>query len=359
MKSGFTNRSQSRIIFCVLNWGLGHASRSVPVIHELLSQGFYVELASDGRAGGLLKSEFPELVYHEMPGYDVSYPSENMQWNIVKQFPKIVSAISSEKSWVRQLHKVNPFDILISDNRYGCRIPGVYNIMISHQIKPLTGSESTNWLASRISQRMFSKYDEVWIPDEKAMRLSGYLGDASGLSNAHCIGLLSRNLSVGTSISKKYKSVAILSGPEPQRSYLESWVRKQWSDWKEPHLIVRGVTEGSSEIRQLTDSGYEVDFLSGRAWQNAILSAEVVVGRSGYSSIMDYISWRKKCILIPTPGQYEQEYLSEHIVYPGIRFEPDFNFDLIETIQELVEEEIPEYRNMRLNQRVNELRMGL
>ena len=356
MKSDFTNRSQIRVLFCVLNWGLGHASRSIPVIHQLLSQGYFVDLASDGRAGRLLKSEFPDLEYFEMPGYKVSYPSENMQWNIASQSPKILSAISAERSWVRQMHKVNPYDILISDNRYGCRVPGIHNIMITHQISPLTGSQSTNWIASKISRRVFDTYDEVWIPDDESLNLSGRLGQSQSLRHSRFIGLLSRSLESPSESKMRYKAMAILSGPEPQRSIFESWVREEWAEWTEPYLIVRGVTEGSDEIRKISQNGYEVDFLSGSSWAEAVLSSDVIVGRAGYSSIMDYVTWKKKCILIPTPGQYEQEYLAEHIDYPGIHFRRHLDFDLIHTINRLDEVEMPDYVNEELSRCVRQLK---
>jgi UDP-N-acetylglucosamine transferase subunit ALG13 len=51
--------------------------------------------------------------------------------------------------------------------------------------------------------------------------------------------------------------------------------------------------------------------------QPLLNSAHTVICRSGYSSVMDILALGKKSILIPTPGQTEQEYLAQHLHYIG------------------------------------------
>lgn len=45
--------------------------------------------------------------------------------------------------------------------------------------------------------------------------------------------------------------------------------------------------------------------------------AEWVISRSGYSTVMDIAMLGKKAILVPTPGQPEQEYLGEYLSAKG------------------------------------------
>ena len=61
------------ILIAPLNWGLGHATRCIPIIKALEENGFNPIIASDGVALALLKKEFPHLITLELPSYNIKY----------------------------------------------------------------------------------------------------------------------------------------------------------------------------------------------------------------------------------------------------------------------------------------------
>ncbi len=104
MQSG----EQKPVLFAVLNWGIGHASRSVPLIRALQNKGIPVILASDGVAADLLRIEFPGQIIHELPTYTIRYSRQNMYWNVLRSLWIILSAIWAEQRWIRAIIRHQP-----------------------------------------------------------------------------------------------------------------------------------------------------------------------------------------------------------------------------------------------------------
>lgn len=308
--------STKRILVAPLNWGLGHATRCIPIIHELQQQGAEVFLASDGRALQLLQKEFPNLTHFKLPAYDINYPFSSMVMSIGLQLPKILKAIFLEKREIEKLIQEAKIDVIISDNRFGCFSKKVKTIFLTHQ---LTIKMPFKWLEMPVRWGNFfwiQKFDECWIPDfAGANNLSGALSDVARFtkvskfskSKTKFIGPLSRMKS--GIVKKKYDAIFILSGPEPQRTFLENDLLIQLNNLAGNFLVVQGKTE--SKIREFLKENIEiVSFMTSKELNQAILASEIVVSRSGYSTLMDLTKLQKKAILIPTPGQTEQEYLA-------------------------------------------------
>lgn len=309
---------KKRILVAALNWGLGHAARCVPIIEELQRQHFEPIIASDGEALRLLHKEFPHLNYEKLPSYHIKYPENGayFKWKLIMETPRILSAIEEEKKLTKKLvKKYNLFGI-ISDNRLGVRSKKLKrNVFITHQLNVLSGS--TSFFSSFIHQKYIRKFDQCWIPDfEGSQNLSGKLGHLDKKQkNCQYIGPLSRFEKTATPIMYEY--AVILSGPEPQRSILESILLKELKDASEKILFIRGV---------MSDEGFQCDnpninmknYLFGKALQEALNCSRVIISRSGYSTIMDLAALGKKAFFIPTPGQYEQEYLAEKFQDNGI-----------------------------------------
>ena len=303
-------KSRQHILIAPLNWGLGHATRCIPIIDALLERGFKISLASDGRALALLKKEYPDLATFELPGYEVRYFGNSMTWSIARQLPKIALAVFKEKKAIRKIVESQGIDLIISDNRYGCRSSLCKNIFISHQINIAIPYQHLENLVNKINHYFIKLFDECWIPDFAGTKsLAGKLSNTQ-LPYQH-VGPLSRFKK--STLKKEYDVIAVLSGPEPQRSILEEKIITQLQQVNIKALIVQGKTE-TLEQREINHQIKIVSFLTSRALNEAILKSEIVIARSGYSTIMDLVALGKKAILIPTPGQTEQEYLAKRLM---------------------------------------------
>ena len=305
-----------RILLAVLNWGLGHATRCIPIVKELQIQGAELFLASDGNALKLLEVEFPELTCLKLPPYNISYDSSNMIFTIGKQMPKIMRAVANEKSAIKKMVAQYKIDIIISDNRYGCFHKKTKNIFITHQINLLIPFTPFELIARWINQKAIEKFDECWIPDfEGENNIAGILSHQHSLKHAKYIGNLSRMQKLRA--TKKYDVIVVLSGPEPQRSFLEKIIIKQAEALPQKFLIIRGIV--TNEPTQKIQSNIELlSFMSAKKLNRAIAESDVMICRSGYSSIMDLVHLEKKAILIPTPGQTEQLYLAKRFFEMGL-----------------------------------------
>lgn len=307
-----------RILVAPLDWGLGHATRCIPIVYELLAQGAEVVLATNGRAFELLKKEFPDLPIEKLPAYDIHYQSSNMFWNIGLQLPKIAKAAWQEHRVLKALIAKHQIDAVISDNRYGCFRRNVKSVFITHQLNILIPNFILQKLVNRINHQFIRHFDECWIPDvEDTNNLSGELTKFSTEIPAKFLGVLSRMNSLD--LPQKYDAIIVLSGPEPQRTHLEKLILAQAIFLTHQFLLVQGKTETYRETYIATNIRV-VTFLAGDALNRAMAAAHIVICRSGYSSIMDLAMLGKKAILIPTPGQTEQEYLAKRFFKKGIFF---------------------------------------
>jgi uncharacterized protein (TIGR00661 family) len=298
-----------RILISPLDWGLGHATRCIPLIRYLLDSGAEVVLAGNGRSAALLVAEFPQLEFAGIPGYDIRYPSGgSMALRILLSVPRILRGIQREHIALQELIQRCRIDAVISDNRYGLYSKEVPSVFIGHQIfiqSPLGGK-----LLSRIQMTYIQNFFRCWVPDhEGAGNLSGRLSHTGPLPPfCKFIGPLSRFAGMPTVAGKKYDTVIVLSGPEPQRSILEAKIRLQAPSCKGSMLLIRGLPESTEE--EQVGALDIVSHLPAAEMLAVMQSAEVLVGRSGYSSIMDASFLGKKCVFIPTPGQTEQQYLA-------------------------------------------------
>lgn len=316
--------SPTRVLVAALNWGLGHAARCMPIIDELLRQGAEVHIAADGRALYLLQQHYPQLPAYCLPSYNIQYASNPryFEWTMAKQMPVILKAIRREYDYVQRLCQQYGFHLLISDHRYGCRSPHVPSIMVAHQIFILLPPvmRYLQPLLWRWHMHLLHKFDGCWIPDYAAAQyaLSGLLAHARPLPTPffRFIGALSRFADKATLPPVvQHDIVAVLSGPEPQRTQLEQILLEQALQnipaTMRRMLIVRGITEQQHEAQQGAIS--LVNSLPSTLLQAQMNAAQVIIARSGYSTLMDLAALRRPAILIPTPGQTEQEYLAENL----------------------------------------------
>jgi len=320
-----------KILISPLDWGLGHATRCIPIIRYLLEKKCEVLIGADGRPFQLLKKEFPTLEFIRMPGYEIYYPENgSMPLKIAAQIPKIVFRIRREHRHLRQLIVDKKIDAVISDNRFGLWSRKIPCVFITHQI--MVKSPFGEAFIHRLNKKHISNFSECWIPDsEGENNLSGDLAHGYSLpENAKYIGMLSRFTNTDTRFLTKAPNdiLVILSGPEPQRTVFENKILEQVSSLKGKTLIVRGITE-NSERKKISDNIEMVSYQTSAELEKEISSAKIVLSRPGYSTIMDLTVFGKKAIFVPTPGQTEQEYLAELLMKRKIAYSvSQKNFDL-------------------------------
>ncbi len=311
------------ILVSPLDWGLGHATRCIPVIQRLMHHGLRVILGADGRAYDLLKREFPQLKVLPLPGAKIQYPgNSNLVAKIIRSAPSFYQSIKAENRHLSALIPEHDIRAVISDNRYGLYSQDIYSVFLGHQMMlrmpGLLGV--SEYFVHKLHLYFMSGFHTCWIPDfPDPPYLSGDLAHRYRLpSNYHYVGSLSRfgdEPLLEPAVYQQTESeitpdiLVILSGPEPQRSILEERLLSQLVGSPYTALIVRGVSE--SNRRKTVNSRITLlDYANRWVLQQLILKAKVIICRPGYSSIMDLAAAGKKAIFIPTPGQTEQEYLA-------------------------------------------------
>ncbi|MEO8474143.1 MAG: glycosyltransferase [Chryseolinea sp.] len=307
----------NRVLIAPLDWGLGHATRCIPIIEGFLQRDADVILAGNGDSLQLLAKEFPALKYYELPGYNPRYSESGMMiLKMIAQVPRFLNVIRQEHKVLKEIVSKERIDLVVSDNRYGCWSDKVPSIFITHQIHiPVPHHLGLKHWVNRYNFRLIEKFTECWIPDYPGHHsLAGKLmrTEKTGLSNVKFIGNLSRfkRKDLGT-ISHKFDVLAVLSGPEPQRTALENILIRQLANSGLRYFIVRGVIGGHKPIAESVPAA---DYMQTAELQSMIDQSDCVIARSGYTTIMDLARLGKRAIFIPTPGQSEQRYLGRRLM---------------------------------------------
>jgi predicted glycosyltransferase len=303
-----------KVLVAPLDWGLGHATRCIPVIRELIKQNFKVVLGSTPQTQRVLQEEFSNLDKIELVPYNIQYSEFLPVWlTVVKDYKRLNEATQKEKEKINEIVKNHKINIIISDNRYGCFSSETKNILITHQLKiksPLLENKGNQILRQRLLA-----FDEIWVPDneEKENNLSGELshGKFEGLKLKY-VGALSRLAEKENIKEKEFEVCFVLSGVEPKRTQFEKECINFINSSDKKIAIVRGTK--NKQTTSITNKNCVVkDFPDSAELQEIITSSKKVVCRSGYSSVMDLALMKSPAYFIPTPGQTEQEYLANYL----------------------------------------------
>ncbi|MGV8993175.1 MAG: glycosyltransferase [Flavobacterium sp.] len=310
------NNLKNNILIAPLNWGLGHATRCIPIIRALLDLGFNPIIASDGMALTLLQKEFPTLNCLELPSYKIEYPAKesDFKFKMLQNMPDVIEAMLAEKKLVKKWVSEYNLKGIISDSRLGVYSKKVPSVFITHQLNVLSGN--TSWLTSSVQRLIIKKFDECWVPDtNEKPTLSGKLGHLKTASDSiKYLGPLSRMTK--TEVPSKYKLMVLLSGPEPQRSILEEILINDLKDYTGKTIFIKGIVQEEEIVEQVGNCTF-YNFMTSEDLEQKINESEMLICRSGYTTIMDLAKLQKKALLIPTPGQYEQEYLAKRLFKQG------------------------------------------
>jgi UDP:flavonoid glycosyltransferase YjiC (YdhE family) len=324
--------ARMRVLICPLDWGLGHAGRCITLIRALLGAGHAVRFAAAGGALRLLRSEFPELPWHELAGYRVRYSRSAalLLPSLLAQAPAFLLGLRSERRRLRRLLAEHPCDLVISDGRYGLYAPGVPAILVTHQIAlrapDWPGRTRAERLLLRLNLKALARFDRVWIPDlPGVLSLAGELaGPEDPASNREWIGPLGRfapPAAMASTVGRtRIDIAAVVSGPEPQRSLFEADLRAALAGLAGTRILVRGrpgkAGPGLADLRPGELNVF--DHLPGGELAQVFAGAEALVARSGYTTVMELaVLGAAAAVLVPTPGQTEQEYLADHLAGLG------------------------------------------
>lgn len=306
-------RTKKTILVAPLHWGLGHATRCIPIILALEKHGYNVLIGADGAALLLLQKEFPQLPTLSLPSYNISYPKNEKYflWKMLMSLPRVWQTIQKEKQLVRKLVEEGIIQGIISDSRLGIRHSKIPCAFLTHQLNVLSGP--TTWLSSKIHQHYIKKFDACWVPDveDVLLNLSGRLGHLKQPPfPITYIGALSRMKKVDNPLT--IHILAVLSGPEPARSDLEEKLKMTLAKTDQTVVLVRGIIENEQKWKVWKNIQI-VNFMTSKELEDTINKSDIIISRSGYTTVMDLAAMEKKAFFIPTPGQYEQEYLAARL----------------------------------------------
>lgn len=312
---------KQRILLCPLDWGLGHATRCIPLIYAFLKEGHEVFLAGSGSSAVRLQQEFPSLPFIPFESFTMQYSAGTSQVGaVLKALPRLFKRIRTEQEELAGIVAKYGITEVVSDNRFGCCCRSVKSIYITHQIwvklpSPFGFLEP---LVARWHRKKIEQYDECWIPDYEDIdrSLAGELSHPKKLPfNVRYIGPLSRFTFTGKHPKESSLTVALLSGIEPQRTIFEGYVLDSLQiDTAERIILIQGLPANCGEPYRV---GRVMVYpcMHTSELQDLLLQASRIICRSGYSTIMDLAALGKLSVatFVPTPGQSEQEYLAQYL----------------------------------------------
>ncbi|GAB4330759.1 MAG: glycosyltransferase [Calditrichia bacterium] len=307
------------VFYSILNMGLGHATRSLPVVQALLNAGAVVSIGSSGRALHFLKQEVPDAHFLELPDYRLQYDRQGVRLtHLLKQLPVFFRQVGKEKKVVSDFCQKFMPDLIISDHRYGSYVQDIPSLMLCHQLRFIApaGFRAFEFVGEWFNRFYFRNFQKVLIPDLKEGGQGYYSGRLSRVKNGgkfyRHVGILSSLQEIENPPEEPIDVLISISGPEPQRTVFETNIRRQLPELPGRIVVLLGKPEGG-QVEYLSEKITIYPHVSRKKMAALFRQTQLVVSRSGYSTIMELAALGKKALLIPTPGQTEQEYLARHL----------------------------------------------
>ncbi len=311
---------QAKICISPIDWGLGHATRCVSLIKALEKLGYHIYIATEGQHETILREAIPTATFLHLRGYRIRYSRWAVLLPVVLliQLPQIIYSIVYENKWLKKAQEQFNFDIIISDNRFGFYHKNVPSVFITHQLNLQMPFKWATSLFQNIQYAWLKKFNACWIPDIAGpQNLSGVLANPKLKPSIPLwyMGCLSRLINqdksnITVSPIDPLNFLAIVSGPEPQRTLLENLLWTAGKDSNLKFVLIAGIPNNKKAF-QIMNNGRMYPHLSAAALVDEINRAEYIICRGGYTTLMEMIPFDKKLILIPTPGQTEQLYLGK------------------------------------------------
>jgi uncharacterized protein (TIGR00661 family) len=306
-----------RVLIAPLDWGLGHATRCIPIIYELLNQHCEVVIAANGTHEKVLAEEFPKLQIIDVPNYNVTYAKSKIGTviKLANNYKRIKKVIATEHEWLKKIVVDYAIEVVISDNRYGLWHQLIPCYFITHQLFIKSGLFHLGEdFMQKENYNHINYFTACWVPDEAGeVNFGGALSHPKKMPTipVKYIGALTRLQNKKLPIL--YKAAIVLSGPEPQRTVLENIMIKELEMQDEKIILVRGLPNEQLQLSVKKENVTVLNYANAATLNEIIMQSDRIICRSGYTSVMDYLSLDRKCIFIPTPGQGEQEYLATYL----------------------------------------------
>lgn len=327
--------TSKKILVAPLNWGLGHATRCIPIIEKLVEAGHSVYIGTDGDASLVLKNRFPKLIHYSFASLEIKY----YKWffiGLIFQMYKLVKWYYNDRKLFKKIQAAHDFDVILSDCRPGVYEKNKFSILVISQPNPIVPWYFVPIVIKSILNLFIKRYNELWLPDVSGeMNLSGKLIHISSHVKHRFIGFCSAISPRRLNESNTAKILAIVSGPEPFRTNFINDLVHKLPD--ENVLIIGGKPQGYHETNKFKS------YLKSDDLATEIASADVIISRGGYSSLMDFAGFNKKLILVPTPGQTEQEYLATRLVTNNQAIIWDINLEEWPSVKEKIKSVLPFY----------------
>ncbi len=310
------------IFFAVLNMGLGHASRSLPVMREILSRRWGLLVGSSGRSLAFLRKELPAARFIELPDYNLHYSAKGASpLQLIAQTPHLLKLIGEEHELTRKIISREPVRLIISDHRYGCHSGEIPSLFIAHQIRFIapTFLKPFEFVGALFNRHYHKAYQKVIIPDlrdgSKGL-LSGRLSQIKKGDQHYVFAGILSSLHGEKVAAETIDVLVSISGPEPQRSIFEDIILKQIEGVPGKKVVPLGLPD--QEFRKKTADNLEIySHLDREHLGELFLRSRLIVTRSGYSTLMELAELGKKALLVPTPGQTEQLFLARRFAQKG------------------------------------------
>jgi hypothetical protein len=315
-------KKPQNILICPLEWGLGHAARMIPVATRLMESN-KVFVGAGPMHLELFRSELKGPEYIHFPGFRPGYSRHLPQYlAMLLKTPLLLYHIISEHTRLRKIIREYSIDIVISDNRFGLWNSSIKTVYFTHMLRiPFPRAlKSLEQLGVLLHRLIISRYSFCFIPDLPGeLNLSGRLSHGLKLpANARYAGILSR-FSTPRNLAGDFgfrHYTVILSGPEPQRSILRSSLINALKQKEHITVILEGRPDQEDRPRQ-NGKFIHYSHIGAAGFAELVKTSEGIISRSGYTTIMDLVTLGCSALLIPTPGQTEQEYLAEYMSARG------------------------------------------
>ena len=314
------------VIYAIIDWGLGHVTRSTPIIRRLIDDGNRVIFVSHGKALSMLKEEFPDCIIRDVKDTQIAYPKFGWMFvfKMVSQVPKMLMGWRHERKQIKVLEKEFEPDLIMSEMRLGIWSKNTPSVLITHQLRfhlP-KGLAWAGILGEWFNRIVFKHFNYIFVPDaEGEPNLSGNLSHNSRISRhpkVRYIGCLSSIVPDENSPEKDIDLLISISGPEPQRTQFEEKILGQLDSISGTCVITLGTPAIGNNIVKKTNNVTIYSHLNRKAMNIMMQRAKHIICRSGYSSVMELLALKKSALFVPTPGQTEQEYIAAYLSQQGL-----------------------------------------